>query len=73
MSQQEELQAEQAAASTSISEDDSTSNEEYEKLPIWLKNMPDDPSLLLRNKMKLEYRKRAADKPVLQNNNGEIW
>ncbi|MEL0659169.1 VWA domain-containing protein [Psychromonas arctica] len=77
MSQQEELQAElqaeQAAASASISEDDSTSNEEYEKLPIWLKNMPDDPSLLLRNKMKLEYRKRAADKPVLQNNNGEIW
>ena len=73
MSQQEELQTEQAAASTSISEDDSISNEEYEKLPIWLKNMPDDPSLLLRNKMKLEYRKRAADKPVLQNNNGEIW
>ncbi len=73
MSQQEEPQAEQAAAIASISEDDSTNNEEYEKLPIWLKNMPDDPSLLLRNKMKLEYRKRAADKPVLQNNNGEIW
>ena len=35
--------------------------------------MPDDPSLLLRNKMQLEYRKRSANKPVLQKNNGEIW
>ena len=61
------------AANLSTSEDDLTENEEYEELPIWLKNMPDDPSLLLRNKMRLEYRKRAANKPVLQNNNGEIW
>ena len=48
-------------------------NKEYEDLPIWLKNLPDDPSLLLRNKMQLEYRKRAANKPVLQKHNGEIW
>ena len=61
------------AANLSTSEEDLTKNEEYEELPIWLKNMPDDPSLLLRNKMQLEYRKRAANKPVLQNNNGEIW
>ena len=61
------------AANLSTSEEDLTKNEEYEELPIWLKNMPDDPSLLLRNKMRLEYRKRAANKPVLQNNNGEIW
>jgi len=49
------------------------SNQEYEDLPIWLKNVPDDPSLLLRNKMQLEYQKRSANKPVLQKNNGEIW
>jgi len=37
--------------------------------------VPDDPSLLLKNKMQLEYNKRAANKPVLNNNNnnGEIW
>jgi Ca-activated chloride channel homolog len=48
-------------------------NQEYEDLPIWLKNVPDDPSLLLRNKMQLEYQKRSANKPVIQKNNGEIW
>ena len=52
---------------------DQQSNKEYEKLPNWLKNMPDDPALLLRNKMQLEYQKRAANQPVLQKNNGEIW
>jgi len=61
------------AGNLNASEEDLTKNEEYEELPIWLKNMPDDPSLLLRNKMRLEYRKRAENKPVLQNNNGEIW
>ena len=35
--------------------------------------MPDDPSLLLRNKMRLEYQKRSADQPVIRNENGEIW
>ena len=49
------------------------SNKEYDELPTWLKNMPDDPSLLLRNKMQIEYQKRSANKPVLHENNGEIW
>ena len=71
-SSEEDKQAQQAAISET-SESDPKTNEEYEKLPIWLKNMPDDPSLLLRNKMQLEYRKRAANKPVLQKNNGDIW
>ncbi|MEL0628312.1 VWA domain-containing protein [Psychromonas aquatilis] len=50
----------------------SEENQEYEELPNWLKNMPDDPALLLRNKMRLEYQKRSNN-PVQQNNNGEIW
>ena len=35
--------------------------------------MPDDPSLLLRNKMGLEYRKRALSRSVKQQNNGDAW
>ena len=72
-SQQEaEKSDDQKAAAASLANEQET-NQEYEDLPIWLKNMPDDPSLLLRNKMQLEYRKRSANKPVLQKNNGEIW
>lgn len=67
----EEDSAQQAAIEQALSEQQA--NEEYEALPNWLKNMPDDPSLLLRNKMRLEYRKRSSNKPVLQKNNGEIW
>ena len=48
-------------------------NQELEDLPNWLKNMPDDPSLLLRNKMRLEYQKRAQSQPVKQQNSGDIW
>ena len=70
-SQQDQAADQEANALSSTNEEDV--NKEYEELPIWLKNMPDDPSLLLRNKMQLEYRKRAANKPVLQKNNGEIW
>ena len=70
-SQQDQAAEQEANALSSTNEEDV--NKEYEELPIWLKNMPDDPSLLLRNKMQLEYRKRAANKPVLQKNNGEIW
>ena len=70
-SQQDKAAEQEANALSSTNEEDV--NKEYEELPIWLKNMPDDPSLLLRNKMQLEYRKRAANKPVLQKNNGEIW
>ncbi|WP_166371980.1 VWA domain-containing protein [Psychromonas sp. SA13A] len=70
-SPQDQAAEQEANALSSTNEEDV--NKEYEELPIWLKNMPDDPSLLLRNKMQLEYRKRAANKPVLQKNNGEIW
>ncbi|MEJ6078134.1 VWA domain-containing protein [Vibrio sp. 1-Bac 57] len=70
-SQQDQAADQKANALSSTKEEDV--NKEYEELPTWLKNMPDDPSLLLRNKMQLEYRKRAANKPVLQKNNGEIW
>ena len=48
-------------------------NQELEALPNWLKNMPDDPSVLLRNKMRLEYQKRAQSNSVQQENNGVIW
>ncbi len=47
--------------------------QEYDKLPTWLKNMPDDPSLLLRNKMRSEYRKRTQSHPVQQDDNGASW
>jgi len=63
---------EQEAASQAINSEEQ-SNQEYEDLPNWLKNMPDDPSLLLKNKMRLEYQKRSADKPVIRKENGEIW
>ncbi|WP_180706030.1 VWA domain-containing protein [Psychromonas sp. CD1] len=49
------------------------SNKEYQALPNWLKNMPDDPSLLLQNKMRIEYQKRALSQPVPSQNNGIIW
>ena len=70
--QEAEKRDEQKKQAASLTNEQET-NQEYEDLPIWLKNMPDDPSLLLRNKMQLEYRKRSANKPVLQKNNGEIW
>ncbi|WP_417698132.1 VWA domain-containing protein [Psychromonas sp.] len=64
---------EQEAAASTVQ--GSEVNQEYEDLPLWLKNVPDDPSLLLKNKMQLEYNKRAANQPVLNNNNnnGDIW
>ncbi|WP_413701665.1 hypothetical protein ACLKMH_08860 [Psychromonas sp. KJ10-10] len=31
---------------------DQDNNQELEELPNWLKNMPDDPSILLRRKMR---------------------
>ncbi|MEG3753924.1 vWA domain-containing protein [Psychromonas arctica] len=72
--EENEQTPEQQAAAASASQDPEV-NQEYEDLPLWLKNVPDDPSLLLKNKMQLEYKKRAANQPVLNNNNnnGEIW
>ena len=52
----EQKQAQAAAAQAQQSQ-----NQEYEALPTWLKNMPDDPALLLRNKMQLEYQKRKQN------------
>ena len=72
--QESDEQAEQEQqAATQVNNTQEQENQEYEDLPTWLKNMPDDPSLLLRNKMRLEYQKRSADKPVIRNENGEIW
>jgi len=57
-----------------MSESDEDVNQELEQLPNWLKNMPDDPSILLRRKMQLEYQKRNQSQPVKQQtNNGAIW
>jgi len=71
-SEGDESQAEQQAAQ--LSETDQETNEELEQLPNWLKNMPDDPSILLRRKMQVEYQKRAQSQPVKQQpNNGVIW
>ncbi len=68
--QQQQTEASQQAAAREPAEQ---SNQELEALPSWLKNMPDDPSLLLRNKMRLEYQKRAHSQAVEQQNNGDIW
>ncbi|PKG38655.1 VWA domain-containing protein [Psychromonas sp. Urea-02u-13] len=70
--QQENKQDEQPAQP--LSESDEESNQELEALPNWLKNMPDDPSILLRRKMQIEYQKRNQSQPVKQKtNNGVIW
>ena len=59
--------------SISANKSNNKTNKEYQALPNWLKNMPDDPSLLLQNKMRLEYQKRALSQPVQSQNNGIIW
>jgi Ca-activated chloride channel family protein len=82
--QQKQQQAEQdkqqqenkqdAQPAQPLSESDEESNQELEALPNWLKNMPDDPSILLRRKMQIEYQKRNQSQPVKQKtNNGVIW
>jgi Ca-activated chloride channel family protein len=70
----EELKDEQQAKQEMLEQTEQESNQELEELPNWLKNMPDDPSILLRRKMQVEYQKRAQSQPVKQqNNNGVIW
>ena len=70
--QEPEEQSEQQSAQ--LSESDEEINQELEALPNWLKNMPDDPSILLRRKMQVEYQKRAQSQPVNQQpSNGAIW
>ena len=68
----EEQPTDQQAAQ--LSETEQEVNQELEDLPNWLKNMPDDPSILLRRKMQVEYQKRAQSQPVQQQtSNGVIW
>ena len=70
--QKDESEGEQQQAQ--LTESESETNEELEALPNWLKNMPDDPSILLRRKMQVEHQKRAQSQPVKQQpNNGVIW
>jgi Ca-activated chloride channel family protein len=72
--QETQQEEEQQQAQQQLTESDKESNKELEALPNWLKNMPDDPSILLRRKMQLEYQKRAQSQPVKQKtNNGVIW
>ena len=65
----EQEKAQQALQSA----EETDENKDYEALPNWVKNMSDDPYLLLRNKMRLEYQKRMSNKTTSENNNGEIW
>ncbi|HEY7866368.1 MAG TPA: hypothetical protein VIC51_10225, partial [Psychromonas sp.] len=73
--QQQNSQQQQNSKQQTMSQTEQTDgvNQELEALPNWLKNMPDDPSVLLRNKMRLEYQKRAQSNSVQQENNGVIW
>jgi len=77
---QEQQQTESEAAENQqqqtqqLQESEQTVNEELEQLPNWLKNMPDDPALLLRNKMRREYQQRAQSQPVQQQaTHGVTW
>lgn len=73
-SESDEQQKDEQQQAQQLEESEQAINEELEQLPNWLKNMPDDPSILLRRKMQSEYRKRSQSKPVKQQpNNGVIW
>lgn len=52
-----EMQAPVQAAT----EDDNLTNEERQALEQWLRKVPDEPGLLLRNKFKDQYRQRRQD------------
>jgi len=62
---QDEQQQEQQDAAVSRSPSDPEQQQELQK---WLEELPNDPSLLLRNKMYLEYQKRRR-----QPSNQENW
>ncbi|WP_435235217.1 vWA domain-containing protein [Psychromonas sp. PT13] len=69
----DEEKASQAQQTNATDKTDQT-NQELEDLPMWLKNMPDNPSYLLQRKMAAEYQKRSQSQPVMQQkSNGEIW
>ena len=46
--------------------------EQQQRLQKWLRNIPDDPSLLLRNKMYIESQQRNAESNQ-QNSSEQIW
>ena len=74
LTEENEQQPKKTPQEAQLSESKEESNQELEALPNWLKNMPDDPSILLRRKMQLEYQKRSQSQPVKQKtNNGVIW
>ncbi len=61
----------QANAATATNKENKK-NKEQEKMPVWMKNMPDDPSFLLKREMQIEYQKRARSFNP-NNNNGDNW
>ena len=70
---EQQTEDEKASQAEQVNSADQT-NKELEELPMWLKNMPDDPSYLLQRKMQAEYQKRSQSQPVMQQkSNGEIW
>lgn len=70
----EKSKDEQQSQQAMMDQTDEENTQELEELPNWLKNMPDDPSILLRRKMQQEYQKRAQSQPVKQQQNtGVIW
>ncbi|RJG48675.1 VWA domain-containing protein [Motilimonas pumila] len=58
----------QPSIAQGVENNDEAAAEPTEPLPAWLQQMADDPSILLRNKMRLEYQKR--DKFTEE---GETW
>ncbi|MCE0558299.1 VWA domain-containing protein [Motilimonas sp. E26] len=56
----DEQQSAQQAISQAI-EGDAEPEEEGPEMPYLLQQMPDDPAILLRNKMRLEYQKRQRE------------
>lgn len=49
------------------------SDEKVQQLQQWLKRVPDDPSILLRNKMLLEYQKRRRQRMTQPQGDQQKW
>ncbi|MBD1390249.1 VWA domain-containing protein [Neiella sp. HB171785] len=65
-----ELDQPQAGQAVAGSEDEPT-DEQQPVREVQLERLPDDPSVLLRNKMQLEYQKRQADGTLIAED--EVW
>ncbi|GGA79972.1 hypothetical protein GCM10011369_22470 [Neiella marina] len=59
------------AGQVAAGSDDEPSDEQQPIREVQLERLPDDPSVLLRNKMQLEYQKRQADGTLLAED--EVW